>query len=75
MTIQVDPLLLVADTFHEKTDSSHELVIKWFFGPKFWGVRATEKWFFSQRPKKPTLPETNSSHLKMDGWNTSFLLG
>ncbi len=22
-----------------------------------------------------TLPETNSSHLKMDGWNTSFLLG
>ena len=20
------------------------------------------------------LPETNSSHLKMDGWNTSFLL-
>ena len=20
-----------------------------------------------------TLPETNSSHLKMDGWNTSFL--
>ena len=22
-----------------------------------------------------TLPETNSSHLKMDGWNISFLLG
>ena len=22
-----------------------------------------------------TLPETNSSHLKMEGWNTSFLLG
>ena len=22
-----------------------------------------------------TLPETNSSHLKMNGWNTSFLLG
>ena len=22
-----------------------------------------------------TLPETNSSHLKMDGWNTRFLLG
>ena len=22
-----------------------------------------------------TLPETNSSHLKMDGWNTGFLLG
>ena len=22
-----------------------------------------------------TLPETNSSHLKLDGWNTSFLLG
>ena len=22
-----------------------------------------------------TLPETNSSHLKMDGWKTSFLLG
>ena len=25
--------------------------------------------------KKCTLPETNSSPLKMDGWNTSFLLG
>ena len=24
---------------------------------------------------KDTLPETNSSHLEMDGWNTSFLLG
>ena len=23
----------------------------------------------------PTLPETNSSPLKMDGWNTTFLLG
>ena len=22
-----------------------------------------------------SLPETNSSHLKMDGWNTRFLLG
>ena len=22
-----------------------------------------------------TLPETNISHLKMDGWNTNFLLG
>ena len=22
-----------------------------------------------------SLPETNSSHLKMDGWNTTFLLG
>ena len=22
-----------------------------------------------------TLPETNSSHLKMDGWKTGFLLG
>ena len=25
--------------------------------------------------KKCTLPETNSSPLKMDGWNTTFLLG
>ena len=25
--------------------------------------------------KKDTLPETNSSHLKMVGWKTSFLLG
>ena len=25
--------------------------------------------------KCPTLPETNSSPLKMDGWNTTFLLG
>ena len=25
--------------------------------------------------RKYTLPETNSSHLKMDGWKTTFLLG
>ena len=25
--------------------------------------------------QRPTLPETNSSPLKMDGWNTTFLLG
>ncbi len=24
---------------------------------------------------QPTLPETNSSHLKMDGWKTNFLSG
>ena len=29
----------------------------------------------SQQYLKFTLPETNSSPLKMDGWNTSFLLG
>ena len=27
------------------------------------------------QPAMSTLPETNSLHLKMDGWNTSFLLG
>ena len=26
-------------------------------------------------PSIPTLPETKSSPLKMDGWNTTFLLG
>ncbi len=26
-------------------------------------------------PNYNTLPETNSSHLKMDGWNTNVLLG
>ena len=31
--------------------------------------------FFHRSLLKLTLPETNSSHLKMDGWNTSFLLG
>ena len=25
--------------------------------------------------KKSTLPETNSSHLKMDGWEITYLLG
>ena len=29
---------------------------------------------FSGFGTRVTLPETNSSHLKMDGWNTSFLL-
>ena len=27
------------------------------------------------QPAMSTLPETNSLHLKMDGWNSSFLLG
>ena len=26
-------------------------------------------------PQIVTLPETNKSHLKIDGWNTSFFLG
>ena len=30
---------------------------------------------FHVRLSEGTLPETNSSHLKMDGWNTTFLLG
>ena len=28
-----------------------------------------------EKKTKTTLPETNSSPMKMDGWNTSFLLG
>ena len=28
-----------------------------------------------QKMKGHTFPETNSSHLKMDGWKTSFLFG
>ena len=27
-------------------------------------------WKFLKISSSPTLPETNSSHLKMDGWNT-----
>ena len=30
---------------------------------------------FFLNKKTDTLPETNSSPLKMDGWNTTFLLG
>ena len=30
---------------------------------------------FFEPQKTTTPPETNSSPLKMDGWNTSFLLG
>ena len=35
----------------------------------FWGVfgKTGRDWY--------TLPETNSSDLKMDGWNTNFLVG
>ena len=76
MTLQVDPLLLVGDTFHGKNKySSHELVIKWFFGPKFWGFRERKGWCFSQRPKNLPSLKLTFSHLKMDGWNTRFLLG
>ena len=31
--------------------------------------------FFDMAELNTTLPETNSSPLKMDGWKTSFLLG
>ena len=46
-------------------------------GPrKFQGNRSVgEILFHLARMIAITLPETNSSHLKMDGWNTSFLLG
>ncbi len=30
---------------------------------------------FKEELETTTLPETNSSPLKMDGWNTTFLLG
>ena len=30
---------------------------------------------WTENLKKKNIPETGSSHLKMDGWNTSFLLG
>ena len=34
------------------------------------------RWSFLTHLKRAmALPETNGSHLKMDGWNTSFLLG
>ena len=36
-----------------------------------WGDVEGSNWILSST----TLPETNSLHLKMDGWNTSFLLG
>ena len=36
-----------------------------------WDVTDLERYDFTT---KLTLPETNSSHLKIDGWNTSFLL-
>ena len=48
-----------------------------FLNPSIWVV--TNQWGpynllrFIKFPGS-TLPETNSSHLKMDGWNTSFLL-
>ena len=37
-------------------------------------VRCLEK-VTKNTPPKFTLPETNSSHLKMDGWKMNFLLG
>ena len=37
--------------------------------------KTTEKIKIRSLSGRSTLPETNSSHLKMDGWNMSFLLG
>ena len=58
----------------------HELTLAW------WNVRSLfffvgllacwELWLHDPQDKTTyTLPETNSSHLKIDGWNTTFLLG
>ena len=51
------------------------------YSPKWW-FSGTSKWYnplkkyhLKQIQAKVTLPETNSSPLKMDGWNTTFLLG
>ena len=40
-------------------------------------LKSTTLWESTNTPstKRFTLPETNSAPLKMDGWNTSFLLG
>jgi len=32
-------------------------------------------WLDADTKMKVPLPETNGSHLKIDGWNTTFLLG
>ena len=40
------------------------------FGEEFFGG-----WISGGGDGILTLPETNSLHLKMDGWNTTFLLG
>ena len=43
-----------------------------------WKIIFLSKWvicMFHVNLPGCTLPETNSSHLKMDGWKTSFLLG
>ena len=43
-----------------------------------WMILKLGKWLFHQTSIKKwlfTLPETNGSHLKMDGWTASFLLG
>ena len=37
-----------------------------------WGSRY---WLFNRDPYNGTLPETNSSPLKIDGWKSIFLLG
>ena len=51
---------------------------KWYFesSPPIFTLR-NPKGILSEKLEisKTTLPETNSSHLKMDGWNTTFLLG
>ena len=44
-----------------------------FSAPKCWAWRFWKR--SSSNFNKTTLPETNSSHLKMDGWKMSFFLG
>ena len=47
-----------------------------FHGSYGYGMDETEPLIHAFKKKKRiTLPETNKSHLKMTGWNTTFLLG
>ena len=54
-------------TLHQTTHWSAFLRCGWSYWPWVpWGLWGSDEY---------TLPETNSLHLKMDGWKTSFLLG
>ena len=60
--LMLDMLVIIFETFPTRNHNVH-----WF------GMVSMV--FFDRTYCPVTLPETNSLHAKMDGWNTSFLFG
>ena len=64
----------------QKTNQTNPIIFNDVMHGILKGGKSVQNWGWkpplsSQTVFSVTLPETNSSHLKMDGWNTTFLSG